>query len=252
MVPLRIRDSQEPIKTMKNIYKTLNDKELIDLCRDSKVSQEATDSMIERYQIMLYKIAHNHTKKYKNSSFEDNFQNAKIGLILACKRYNEIETAKFSTYLYKTVFHYLTTCIECESFVKCPTNLREVKSFLTNKYENNQDKSDYIKNKYDLKTENDINEFKKKFRLLNPDTIIVDDNINFEGFSINKTSDFSDEVLFNVFCESLSNNEQLIVKLICTGYNCSEISEILTKNGKNISEKKIRTILKKLKTKIVQ
>lgn len=236
---------------MKNVYKTLKDKELIELYKKSKNSQDVIDSMVERYQPLLMKIAHQHTRKHKNSSFEDNFQNAKIGLILACQRYNSLSEAKFSSYLYKTVFHYLTTCSEEESFVKCPSSMREVKSFLGNKYELDQLKSNHIKEKYQLNTKDDIMLFRKKFNLLNPDSVITEDNWVLENISVDRINDFTNDALFNVFYDSLDNQEQLIVKLVCIGYSCPEIVRVFSENGKDITEKQIRSMIKKLKSKFV-
>lgn len=234
---------------MKHTLNTLSDKELINLYKTSNSKTIIIDSILERHKKLLSKIAFSQAQKYSNSSYEDNLQNAKIALIIACQRFDHNSDVKFSSYLYKTVFYYLVTCIENESFVHCPTNMREVKSFLAGKYDDDFSKIEKIKKKYKLQTDEDLIKFEKQFRLLNPNTITIEDEWFIDNLSSN-SQDFTDDVYLKVFYDSLSYDEQLVTKLTYQGYTCAEISNLLSKDNEQFTEKHVKLILDKVKTKL--
>jgi RNA polymerase sigma factor (sigma-70 family) len=110
-----------------NNYKIMLDSELVKIYQ-TKNDSEILELLLERNSNILNKIAHNHTSKYQNTSFEDNKQNAILGAIIAISAFKTSLNVKLSTYLYKSVTMYLLSCNDTEAFVRCPCNARKERS----------------------------------------------------------------------------------------------------------------------------
>ena len=94
---------------MKHVLNIQSDTELINSYKINNCP-EILEALLERNQNLLNKIAHNHTNKYSNTTFDDNRQNTILGAIIAIQSFNLDKETKLSTYLYKSVTMYLLTC----------------------------------------------------------------------------------------------------------------------------------------------
>lgn len=220
---------------MKNSYKLLSDFDLVEKYQIN-IDQDALLVLLERHASLLRKLATQNASKIPLTTLEDNLQNAKIGAIISISRFDLKRNNKFSTFLYKTVYYHLLSCNDDESFVKCPSNLREVKSYAANKYSGEQ-KNNFEK-KYNLKTQNDIESFKNKYSILSSNSIQLTDVLP-ERFQ----SDMFSEIDFKLSFDSLPQDEKIIANLIMEGNSISDISKIFPE----ITYKKIKEKISHLK-----
>lgn len=216
---------------MKNTYQFLSDDELVHQCKTSTDS-EVSEFFIKKHLLILQKLAHNHTKRFTFTQYEDNLQNAKIGMLEAIQRYKPGMDAKFSTFLYKTVYYYLLSQNDNEAFVKCPPRLREIRSYYGGKY--NDVKNKEIENKYDLKNSNYV--------ILSPEAFVVTDE-----FESKDEYDCFDRLAFWDLEKKINEEEKQIVNLLIEDYNVREIVSIMSESNKKsytpkIIRKKIQNI----------
>ena len=152
---------------MKHTINTLSD---IDLINTGDI-----EALLNRHSLLLKKLASNHAIKYPNTTFEDCLQNAKVGLILAVKRFDINSSVKFITFLHKTVYYYLLTCNDEESFVKCPPVIREIKSYFSGAY--NHSKKTAFEQKHNLNNNDDIQNLENEYKILSSEAIITTDKL---------------------------------------------------------------------------
>lgn len=237
---------------MKHKLNLLTDVELIQLYQSNNSDSNVTEVLLKRYEAMLKKLAINHLQKFPNTSFEDNLQNANLGAFIAFKRFTSKSDCKPSTFIYSTIFHYLLTCNDEESFVNCPTNLREVKSYLGGKYDTNPQKKITFENKYNINTNKDVDNLSEYYKLLNPECIQVMDSDEIpEGIDYIETS-IIDNIQNSMFLETLSEENQAIVKLLVDGHSQANIAKLLSNKENSVSVKQIYTKVNSIKKKIVE
>jgi RNA polymerase sigma factor (sigma-70 family) len=181
---------------MKN-YNNLPDINLINIYK-SENSPESLEILLKRYDNLLNKLAHNHTVRFTSTQFDDNKQNAILGAIIAIKAFRDQGT-KLSTYLYKSVYMYLLTSNDEESFVRCPSNARKNRL------------------QYDSLKPITIAEFL-------PDQLFSSENEIISGVSL------------NMFIDSLPDDLKKIAYLKVEGYDNEKIARKLSTTGKQIKK----------------
>jgi len=229
---------------MKNILSTLSDHELVAIYQ-SNSNETYLETLISRYEKMLRKLSHAHTLKHPNTNLEDNLQNAKHGAIIAFNRFNTQSSTALSTFLHTTVYYHLLTCSENESFVNCPSNLREVKSYCAGKYDSDLNKKNKFEEKYRLFNEKDIEEFKKTNIVLS-NTICVTEKL--QDLTVYDENSTIDEIQVKLFIETLPEDDKRIVCMLMEGYSISKISKILSSSHQKISDKQIKKKLQSIQT----
>lgn len=210
---------------MKNTYQYLSDEELIHQYKTTN-NVEIIEYLIQKHQPILLKLAAQHTRRFSFTVQEDNLQNAKIGMIDAVRRYEDGNGAKFTTFLYKTVYYYLLTQNDNEAFVKCPPRLREVRSYYGGKYDDK--KRQEIEQKYDLHSGG--------YALLSPEAIVISNDLE-----TSETFDSFDRLSLWDLEGKIDLEDKKILNLLLEGHNMSEVARILTQaTGKNYTLKFIR------------
>ena len=211
---------------MKNSYKLLIDTDLINKYQNSQ-DQDALSVLLERHSLLLKKLANQHCRKFPFNALEDALQNANLGAIIAISRFNLNQKNKFTTFLYTTVYYHLLSCNDEESFIKCPPQLREVKSYAAGKYTDAK-KYDFEK-KHNLNSKSDIEDFKKKYSVF--------DNVEVQDILPEQSENNFEEINLRIMLSELSTEEKEIAQLIIEGYTVSEISKILPGSYKQIRNK---------------
>jgi RNA polymerase sigma factor (sigma-70 family) len=240
-------------ENMQHTFNIMQDIDLIRLYRENGQNNQALELILMRHSRLLSKIAYSHTQRHPYTTLEDNLQNARLGAIFACKRFDLKSKAKFSTYLYTTVYNYLLTCNDKEAFINCPTNMRETRSLFTGKYDNNHNKKDELYKKYKIQSEDDIRKLSKKYALLNPDCVNVVDGCSIEDVATQSENSIISSAYYNIIMDALSSEDQLIIKLAFHGYSNTEIAKIMSNIVKGkYTEKKIKQRMNKLKQKFVE
>jgi DNA-directed RNA polymerase specialized sigma subunit len=220
---------------MKNTLNILGDHELISRYRIHG-NQEIVEFIIDRHFPLLKKLSLSHLQKFPNTTFEDNIQNAKLATIIAIQRFNTQSENKFVTFLYSTVFHYLLSCNDEESFVKCPSNIREIRSYFAGKYDIDIEKKKKFEKKYNLNTEKDIQDLSRKYQIVG-DSIVLTDELP----EVEVKEDIFSNLNYNFFVERLSQEDQMIVNLLIEGHSMNNIAKIVSKNTKKtITGKQIK------------
>jgi len=211
---------------MKNILNTLSDHELV--CQyQSNNGEIYLDCLLSRYESMLKKISHSHLLKFTDCVFDDVLQNARHGAILAFQRFNTQSSTSVSTFLHTTVYYHLLTCNDTQSFINCPSNLREIKSYCAGRYDFEKEKK-----------------FKKDHEILANHSVYTEDILPERVFQ--SENEIIRDVYSKIFIESLPEDQKEIVILLMQGHSISKIAQIFTQNfGKKITDK---TIKKKIET----
>ncbi len=224
---------------MKHTARLKTDAELI--ADYTNGNNEALETLLERHSGLLKKLAYKYQSTHPNTIFEDCYQNAIVGAILAFKRFKPNPDAKLSTFLYSTVHFHLLSTNDSESFVLCPSNLREVKSYFAGKF--TEEKKRIFEQKHNLKDENDIQSFKKKYSLIAPNSVIISDELL--DVETSGENHIVDQVMLNIALDNLSEDDRQIVCLLLEGYSISKVARIFSETRRNITDKQIK---KKLQT----
>ena len=230
---------------MKHTARLKTDAELI--ADYTNGNNEALEALLERHSCLLKKLAYKYQSTHPNTIFEDCYQNAIVGAILAFKRFKPNSDAKLSTFLYSTVHFHLLSTNDSESFVLCPSNLREVKSYFAGKF--TEERKRIFEQKHNLKDENDIQSFKKKYSLIAPNSVVISDEL----FDIETSGEnhIVDQVMLNIALDNLSEDDRQIVCLLLEGHSILKISRMISATKYKISDKQIKNKLRSLATFIV-
>lgn len=217
----------------------MSDLELIKLYQ-STFDQEITETLLKRHSGLIKSLAQNHTIKHPNTSFDDNYQNACVGFICALRRFKENNNVKLTTFLYSSVFYYLLSSNDTESFINCPSNLRKVKSFVAGKYDNDSNKKRQIEKDYKLTDQESVDKFKSKHILLSNDAVTCTDILPDEPCDCEEgmISDLHMKMIF----EKMTTDEKYIASLLIEGHTPPQIAKLYSDNfGVPCSGKYIRT-----------
>jgi len=215
----------------------------IDLVLDyqTKNENQALEILLDRYSSLLRKLAHKHNSNYPHTIYEDCFQNAVYGAILALKRFNSKFDVKLITFLHSTVHFHLLSSNDAESFVSCPSNLREVKSYFSGKFSGERKKK--FEQKHNLHNSQDIKSFEKKHLILSSNAICTSDEL--PEVETSSENDTITKVNVSLFLDKLSEEDKEIVCLLMEGYSISKVARIFSETRRKITDKQIK---KKLQT----
>lgn len=230
---------------MKHTLNILSDIELIAFFKKQN-DPEIIDLLIERHSGIINKLAHSHTQRHPQTDIEDNRQNAKLATILAINKFDCLREVKFSTFLFKTIYHYLLTANDSESFVNCPTHVREIKSYISGAYDYKPDVRSNFERKHQLYSDIDKQNLINQNILLK--TIFPEENI--PEVPDNSENNVISELYIKIFIDSLSEEDRLILALCSEGIEYINIARTLSeKYQKNISNKQIKRKIESYKHK---
>jgi len=210
-----------------NTFKTQSDALLICEYQKNLNNSDLSEYLLAKFEPICKKLAYAHTQKYPTTLFEDNLQNSRLGCLLAFRRY-KANSSKPSTFIYSTIYHYLLSCNDEEAFVNCPTNIREVRSYIGGKYNSNPKKKRKFEKKYGINNKSDYDNLALQYSLVNPENIQIksDDQLPENTYVHN----ILDNICNSMFVDSLSLECKQIADLLIQGYSQTEISEIMSKN----------------------
>lgn len=231
---------------MKHTLDLMSDYDLVKLHQHN--DSEATQSLLSRHQSLLLNLAKQHKSKYPFTSSEDNIQNATLGALQAYNRFKlENNTAQVSTFVYKTVYHYLLTCLDTESFVGVPSNLREIRSYIAGRYDNDSAKKNKFNKKYSINNEDDKQKLTQKYELIqtNPVGFYADVDPSFEDCVLDR-ADYENELISSVnnrmLLQSLDADDLLLLnKIFVEEESLARVAQFFSqKTGRKYTESSIK------------
>jgi RNA polymerase sigma factor (sigma-70 family) len=180
---------------------------------DKNIQNSAFQELFQRHDHMLAEITRNISSYYTQyTTYEDVYQNARMGAMIAYKRYNPDKVgtnkAKLSTFVYKTVQCHLLDQIDHESFINCPSQKRAHRSYFAGKYNNKPIKKEKFEIKNKLTTQEDIDKAKEKYALLQSKFISYDSPIT-EGEDSENSNSFLD-----LLKDNRSETEDILINKI--------------------------------------
>lgn len=149
------------------------DIELLSIYRENKntnYGDKILQALFSRHDMLLRKLAFKLSKvRPYLGSIDDCMSVVRISAMIAYDRFKiDNKSAKLSTFLYKTVRFEMLTQADTESFVKCPSQLREFRAYYMGGYDNDPVKKSNFELKWGLDTQDAIDAKKKEIEPLLP------------------------------------------------------------------------------------
>lgn len=207
---------------MKNTLSIMSDLELIKIYQTT-FDKEIIETLLERHSALIKTLAKNHTTQYPATCFEDNIQNARVGFIGAMGRFKDTGV-KLTTFLYSSIFYHLLSCNDKEAFVNCPSNLREVRSFVGGKYDKDTDRKQAFKKRHNLTNQDSIDSFVSKHSLLAPDSIVCTEILPEKTYDHEKS--MINDLYVQMVIEKMPDEEKYIAGLLMQGHTPPQIAEM--------------------------
>jgi RNA polymerase sigma factor (sigma-70 family) len=153
-------------KLSSSAIKTATDIVILEAYRANKSTSygdKLLQELYNRHDNLLKKLAYKLSKvRPYLGGVEDCLSVVRISAMIAYDRFKTSnQTAKLSTFLYKTVRFEMLTQADSESFVKCPSQLREFRAYYMGGYDNDAVKKANFEAKWGL-TNQDLIDAKKK------------------------------------------------------------------------------------------
>ena len=227
---------------------TLNTQSDIQLLSEYKINpnEGILKELLNRYFALFKKLSLNHLQKFPNTTLEDNLQNSRVAAIQAIERYDFNLGVKFSTFLYNTVYYYLLSCNDSESFISCSSNLREIRSYFAGKYDLDLKKKQSFEKKHNLNTKEDIQSFQIAHQMLSSDAVQVVEILPEKSYNLE--DNLLSNIHFNTILDRFNEEDKQIVCLLIEGYNISNIARIFSEEKKQkYSDKQIKKRLDNIK-----
>lgn len=222
----------------------MSDLELIKLYQATS-DTEIIETLLKRHSALIKTLASNHTLKYPSTQFEDNIQNAHVGFISALSRFKD-NGVKLSTFLYTSIFYHLLECNDKEAFVGCPSNLREVRSFVAGKFDTNTERKQAFKNKHNLTDKDSVDRFVSKHALLASDAVFCPEVLPDKTFESENI--MISDLHIKMQLEKLPTDEKYIAGLLIEGHTPPQIAEMYSSYfGVPCSGKYIRSKINNMK-----
>lgn len=183
--------------------KTMSDIDVLAVYRQNKntsLGDKALAELFNRHDNMLRNLASKLLEKrpYMNT-VEDCLSTARYSAMIAYNRFDFTnKTAKLSTYVYSTVKFEMLTQADQESFVKCPSQMREFRVYYNDGYAHDPEKKLKFEQKWGLLTQEAIDEKKKEVEPLLPSFLtLCDPYYNTTGEETSRLQEFIDESAFS-------------------------------------------------------
>lgn len=181
-----------------NTIKAANDIEILKAYRsnkDTRYGDELLAELYKRHDNMLRTLATKLLAKrpYMNS-VEDCLSIARISAKIAYDRFNfDNQKAKLSTYVYTTVKFEMLTQADQESFVKCPSQMREFRVYFMGGYDNDPVKKANFEAKHNLNSPEEIADKKREVESLLPTFLtLCDPYYNSLGEETSRLQEYED------------------------------------------------------------
>jgi len=179
--------------------KSLHEKELLKLYRTNKGTSYGDillSELFSRHDNMLRGLASKLlAKRPYMSTVEDCLSIARIAAMIAYDRFDFTnQKAKLSTYVYSTVKFEMLTQADQESFVKCPSQMREFRVYYMGGYDNDPVKKANFEAKWSLDSPEAIESKKMEVEALLPTFLtLCDPYYNTMGEETSRLQEFEDE-----------------------------------------------------------
>ncbi len=178
--------------------KHLSDTELLQAYRTNKGSDYGDtllQELFNRHDNMLRNLATKLlAKRPYMGSVEDCLSIARIAAMVAYDRFDFTnKKAKLSTYVYSTVKFEMLTQADQESFVKCPSQMREFRVYFMGGYDNDPVKKANFEHKWDLNSQEAIDSKKMEVEALLPTFLtLCDPYYNSTGEETSRLQEYED------------------------------------------------------------
>jgi RNA polymerase sigma factor (sigma-70 family) len=230
---------------MKHIIKYKSDAELVSEYQQN-LDCSILEHLLDKHNSLIFAVSKKHFLKHKNIDFEDCLQNAKIAAIDAINSFDFSKENKFTTFLYFKMSKYLLTCNDEQNFIKCPSHMREVRSYIAGKYDLDQNKKQKFEKKHQINNNQDFSKLKKENILLKENAVISVPKDSLPETLSGNELDCVENINNTIFMKSLPKDEQEIVDLLMQGYSQNKISEILGFASTKQINSKVNSIRKKV------
>lgn len=178
--------------------KKSSDNELLKLYRTNKgtsYGDNVLQELFNRHDNMLRNLATKLlAKRPYMGSVEDCLSIARIAAMVAYERFDFTnKKAKLSTYVYSTVKFEMLTQADQESFVKCPSQMREFRVYYMGGYDNDPVKKANFEHKWSLDTPEAIDAKKMEVEALLPTFLtLCDPYYNSTGEETSRLQEYED------------------------------------------------------------
>ncbi len=178
--------------------KKSSDKELLSIYRTNKgtsYGDTVLQELFNRHDNMLRNLATKLlAKRPYMGSVEDCLSIARIAAMVAYERFDFTnKKAKLSTYVYSTVKFEMLTQADQESFVKCPSQMREFRVYYMGGYDNDAVKKANFEHKWGLDTPEAIDAKKMEVEALLPTFLtLCDPYYNSTGEETSRLQEYED------------------------------------------------------------
>lgn len=224
--------------------KTPNETELIKLYQSSPESEqghEAAAKVLSQYTKLLEMIARQAAKQYSSiGEYGDFIQYARIGALTSLKNFDVNAGVKFITYLTRCVRLWIIDCVDNAMPIRCPSQMRPMRSYINGKYDNQPNKKEEFEKKNNIRTDSDREAVTDKYALLSPKHISIDDTGNFgvslsraesQRLNYNYESDLIDKLEIDLIKKRLSPKQLDILQCWAEeGHTMSETARLLHMN----------------------
>jgi RNA polymerase sigma factor (sigma-70 family) len=188
--------------------------EVLDLYRnttDEYIKREMLDELLSRHKDLLRRLAWNMFSRYsERHGFEDFVQHAVVGAMLAYNRFDFSKSNngknRLSTYVYATVEKYLLDAINQDSFIQCPSHQRAMRSYLTGKYDLDQEKKLKFEQENGLTDEASRDLARQKYIGLTPEIVSFENEL----FNQNNSSECGGSFL-DLICDNRAASESDLI-----------------------------------------
>lgn len=161
--------------TSSSQYSTTSDEDLVELYQNTR-SEKILNELLARHNSMCKGIAKIFAAKHPQiGSFEDFLQNTYVASLIGYNRFSiqisREKKNKLSTYLYTTIYRHLQTTIDEQGPIKCPSGLREVRSYFAGKYDDKPEIKSKFEQKYKITDDQSRHEVFSKYGLLRTESV---------------------------------------------------------------------------------
>lgn len=240
---------------------TPNELELIQIYQSSPETSEGHEpaaKVLSKYTKLLEMLARNAAQQYSHiGEYEDFIQYARIGALTCLKNFNPEADVKFITYLMSCVRLWIIDCVDNAMPIRCPSQMRPMRSYINGKYDNKPIKKQEFETKNKIRTDSDRAGIKDKYALLSPTHISLDESGNFsmplevndaKKFRYDYENDIIDRLEIDLVKRKLSPTQLEILQYWGEeGHTMSETARLL-----NMPINEVRLNVKAIRTTFVQ
>lgn len=221
---------------------------------DENIRTKSLNELLVRHEGYFKSVAKFAVRDHHNiGEYDDFYQSAKIGAIEAYKKFDMSKPVRLSSYVVNNIKYYLLDMCNSEGYIKYPSHVRKIKSYLTGKYDLLPEKKAAFEKEYGINTYEDRVSFALHYSGLcenfHNDYTAFDQN-NETSFDLPDKTFSEDSLLSHINLEmiqkSLSTEEFELFRLyFFEDLSGSEVGDCL-----HISKQKVHQLIRQLREKI--